>query len=239
MEDRDIWSCMKFPNFTRRDNSRKFILIRKKEEIGELSYCTFQPKLNVKYENSDLRAQDFYQGVPNGFRKAVERMHKGDQLKLIKQVEQETIPRGENYEKNRRAEFRPPVQLSRPKIKRQEVLVYVDVSIGHGKTGRIGIHKGDNARTLAHHFARTYSLNANMKDSLETLLQSYIDSYFAQASPNKERKEEESNVSRNAHREHEEEVDEDEDDEDDDDDDEEEDERLEEVGEDEEEEEDK
>lgn len=53
------------------------------------------------------------------------------------------------------------------------------------RTGRIGIHKGDNARTLAHHFARTHSLNNTMKESLETLLQSYIDNYFAQPTPKK------------------------------------------------------
>jgi len=214
---------------------QKTYAYKKKEEIGELSYCTFQPKLNFKYETSDLRKQDFYQGVPNGFKKTVERLHKGEQQKVTKQAEQEKIPRGENYEKNKKSGFKPPALLSRPKVKRQEVLVYVDVSIGHGKTGRIGIHKGDNARTLAHHFSRTYSLNANMQDSLETLLQSYIDSYFAQASPNRERMEDDNNYNRRAN-DDDDDVDEDEDDEDDDEDDDEE-ERLEEVGEDEEEEE--
>ena len=43
------------------------------------------------------------------------------------------IPRGENYEKNKEAEFRPPSFLQRPKIKREEVLVYVDVNVGPGK----------------------------------------------------------------------------------------------------------
>jgi len=43
------------------------------------------------------------------------------------------IPRGENYEKNRNADFAPPTFLLRPKIKKEEALVYVDVSIGNGK----------------------------------------------------------------------------------------------------------
>jgi len=48
--------------------------------------------------------------------------------------------------------------------------VYVDVNVGPGKTGRIGIHKGDDPKVLAKNFARTYSLNATMKESLEKLL---------------------------------------------------------------------
>lgn len=163
---------------------QKAYALKKKEEIQELSHCTFEPRLNRNYEDSTARHQDFYEGVPNGFKKAVERLHKGKQQKHALKTELEKVPRGENYEKNKSAGFNPPSQLERPKIKRKEVLVYVDVSIGHGRTGRIGIHKGDNAKALAHYFARTYSLNANMQESLEKLLQSYIDSYFAQSPQN-------------------------------------------------------
>lgn len=163
---------------------QKAYALKKKEEIQELSHCTFEPRLNSNYENCTARHQDFYEGVPNGFKKAVERLHKGKEQKHSLKAELEKIPRGENYEKNRQAGFNPPSQLERPRIKRREVLVYVDVSIGHGRTGRIGIHKGDNAKALAHYFARTYSLNANMQESLEKLLQSYIDSYFAQSPQN-------------------------------------------------------
>ncbi len=45
----------------------------------------------------------------------------------------ERIPAGENYEKLKNSEFKPPVMLERPKIKREEVLVYVDVNVGPGK----------------------------------------------------------------------------------------------------------
>ena len=43
------------------------------------------------------------------------------------------IPRGENYEKNKNADFNAPKFLQRPKITKKEVLVYVDVNIGSGK----------------------------------------------------------------------------------------------------------
>jgi len=208
---------------------QKTYALKKKEEIDDLSYCTFKPKLNDNYESSTGRFQDFYDGVPNGFKKTVDRLHKGDDLRQTKLVEDDIIPRGENYEKNKAAEFNPPTFITRPKIQRQEVLVYVDVSIGPGRTGRIGIHKGDNAKSLALNFARTYSLNATMKESLEKLLQSYIDSYFAQTSNRNQQAEEERQENEeqqqvnNVHKvEEEEDDDEEEDEEEEDDDDEEE-----------------
>ena len=47
---------------------QKAYALKKKEEIQELSHCTFEPKLNKKYEYSEVRYQDFYEGVPNGFK---------------------------------------------------------------------------------------------------------------------------------------------------------------------------
>jgi len=43
------------------------------------------------------------------------------------------IPRGENYERNKVAPFNSPTFLNREKIRRKEVLVNVDVSIGPGR----------------------------------------------------------------------------------------------------------
>jgi len=179
---------------------QKAYALKKKEEIQELSHCTFEPRLNHEYEESSMRGQDFYEGVPKGFKRVVERLNKGVHKNKTLQTALSKIPRGENYEKNKNAPFTPPTQLSRPKIQRKEVLVYVDVSIGHGRTGRIGIHKGDSAKMLAQHFARTYSLNSNMRESLEKLLQSYIDSYFAQSPTNEQVDQLGENKKKNSHR---------------------------------------
>jgi len=194
---------------------QKSYSIKKKEEIEDMTLCTFQPKLNNESKSANIRCADFYEGVPNGFKKTVERLHRGDDLRQTQKIEEETIPRGENYEKNRAADFNPPKFITREKITRKDVLVYVDVSIGPGRTGRIGIHKGDNAKSLALNFARTYSLNATMKESLEKLLQSYIDSYFAQTTERPTEGQEAQNVNGV---EEEEEDDEEEDDEDEEDD---------------------
>jgi len=155
---------------------------KKKDEHFDNEHCTFRPKVNSNYAVSPQRSIHFSQGVPNGYKKTINRIKKGEQKRTNFQTELEKIPRGENYHKNKDSEFNPPKFLVRPKITKQEVLVYVDVNIGGGKTGRIAIHKGDNAKSLAKHFSNTYSLNSTMRESLEKLLQSYIDSYFAQMS---------------------------------------------------------
>jgi len=153
---------------------------KKKDEHFDNEHCTFRPKVNSNYAVSPQRSIHFSQGVPNGYKKTINRIKKGEQKRTNFQTELEKIPRGENYHKNKDSEFNPPTFLVRPKITKKEVLVYVDVNIGGGKTGRIAIHKGDNAKSLAKHFSNTYSLNSTMRESLEKLLQSYIDSYFAQ-----------------------------------------------------------
>jgi len=78
----------------------------------------------------------------------------------------------------RNSSFKPPSFLNRQKAPKQDVIVYVDVDIAPGKTGRIGIHQGDDPNQLAESFARTYSLNPKMKESLVKLLQSYLDAYL-------------------------------------------------------------
>jgi len=154
--------------------------VKKAEEDKELAECTFQPRLhNIPADVSPTKQP---QQEPKGYKKAIERLQVAEKLREERKAKEERIPRGENYEKIRNSEFKPPSFLNRPKIKKQEALVYVDVNIGPGKTGRIGIHKGDDAKVLARNFAKTYSLPSIMKESLEKLLQSYIDSYFPEES---------------------------------------------------------
>jgi len=60
-------------------------------------------------------------------------------------------------------------------------LVFLDVNVVAGKTGRIGIHKGADPKMLAQKFAQAYSLNVTMKQALEKLIENYVNTYFADA----------------------------------------------------------
>lgn len=55
-------------------------------------------------------------------------------------------------------------------------LLYVDVDLPHGRTGRIGVHRGDRAQELAVNFCATYSLDEATMYRLTDILQVKIDS---------------------------------------------------------------
>lgn len=55
-------------------------------------------------------------------------------------------------------------------------LLFVDVDLPHGRTGRIGVHRGDTAHELALHFCATYSLDEGTMYRLTDILQEKIDS---------------------------------------------------------------
>ncbi|EKF29071.1 hypothetical protein MOQ_007161 [Trypanosoma cruzi marinkellei] len=52
----------------------------------------------------------------------------------------------------------------------QKPVLYVDVDLPSGKTGRIGVHRGDEAAVLAKRFGDTYGLNEELRQRLELLL---------------------------------------------------------------------
>jgi len=89
----------------------------------------------------------------------------------------ERKPAGENYEKLRNANIKPFTFVNKEKKHRNPPFVYVDVSVGPGRTGRIGIHEDDDPRILARNFAVTFQLNQEMYSSLEDLLIQQISDY--------------------------------------------------------------
>ena len=69
-------------------------------------------------------------------------------------------------------------ERERKKFDKKELLLYVDVNIAPGKTGRIGIHKDDDPYLLADNFSKIYQLNDNMTDTLVNMLKYYIDKHY-------------------------------------------------------------
>ena len=53
----------------------------------------------------------------------------------------------------------------------QKPLLYVDVDLPHGRCGRIGVHRGDDAEQLARNFCASYSLDENTVSRLTQILQ--------------------------------------------------------------------
>jgi len=90
----------------------------------------------------------------------------------------EHVPSGENYERLRKLPVNPFSCYYHPRgsarsssaRRKEQLLMYVDVNIGNGRTGRIGIHTGDDLRTLAQNFAKIFQLDRNSVLQLERLL---------------------------------------------------------------------
>jgi hypothetical protein len=60
-------------------------------------------------------------------------------------------------------------------------LLYMDVNLGPGRTGRIGIHEGDDPKVLAKNFATSYRLDDVLAKRLEELIrENYIKNRIAQ-----------------------------------------------------------
>lgn len=50
----------------------------------------------------------------------------------------------------------------------------MEVNLSKGKKGKIVVYKGDNPEKLANNFAKIYSLNEDMKNTLAEMLAGYI-----------------------------------------------------------------
>merc|ERR1712151_923595 len=63
---------------------------------------------------------------------------------------------------------RPP--SPRPASQPRNYESAVDVNVGHGRTGRIGVHEGDDLTVLSRNFGRAFQLDADLEHKLEELL---------------------------------------------------------------------
>ena len=68
---------------------------------------------------------------------------------------------------------RPDLQTDK-RGERRHPLLYMDVNLGPGRTGRIGLHDGDDPAVLAANFARAYGLDGAMQVKLTALVEKYM-----------------------------------------------------------------
>eukprot|EP01112_Ceratiomyxa_fruticulosa_P000232 TRINITY_DN10224_c0_g2_i1.p1 TRINITY_DN10224_c0_g2~~TRINITY_DN10224_c0_g2_i1.p1 ORF type:complete len:776 (+),score=197.31 TRINITY_DN10224_c0_g2_i1:173-2500(+) len=63
-------------------------------------------------------------------------------------------------------------------------LLYVDIKLGPGRTGRIGIHRDDDPRILANNFATAFHLDPKLTQKLEDLLRQHVEALMAEPEAN-------------------------------------------------------
>lgn len=138
--------------------------LREKEAMRE---CTFQPKLFAQRRAISPRAPQ-----PRNFEHAVARMRRANRQREVQQEARWHVPAGENYERLRRLGPQPfsCAYVDRVVSQRGPPLYYVDVDVGRGRTGRIGVHQGDDLRAKARSFARIFQLGREAAVRLEEML---------------------------------------------------------------------
>lgn len=138
-------------------------VLRRREEMRE---CTFRPRL-MPFRRGSPPAQQ-----PRNFETTVARMRAANRRRLEQREEKEHVPCGENYERLRKLGVQPfSCAFKDTGVTRPPPLMYVDVNVGHGRTGRIGVHEGDDLRVVSRNFAKTFQLDADAALKLETILQ--------------------------------------------------------------------
>ena len=69
--------------------------------------------------------------------------------------------------------MQPPSFLSRQKT-HCEPYMYIEVNMGAGKIGRIGVYQGADPSELAANFCMIYGLGSNVQDDIESLIAEQI-----------------------------------------------------------------
>ena len=133
-------------------------------EERELAECTFKPQTN-DYHPKEVPP-------PPGYEQAVSRMRR-----VLDEKEQAEAEALEAARKRAALASKPPApfnfQTDR-RADRRHPLLYMDINLGPGRTGRIGLHGDDDPRALAANFARAYQLDGAMQAKLEGLIDKYL-----------------------------------------------------------------
>ena len=149
----------------------------------EAAECTFKPVLetaNYRPRTSKQRGggggggggEEDERARPAGYQQAVSRLRRASEERAAESAEAEREARRRAALAGKPAQ---PFHLeTEARSVRRHPLLYMDVNLGPGKTGRIGLHGDDDPAALAANFARAYGLDAAMQTKLEGLIERYL-----------------------------------------------------------------
>lgn len=141
-----------------------------------MAECTFKPQINSLIPQKKNNTQTSQ--IPKGYYEQISRMRKIAEEKKQKEEKEFKRVTGENYDKIKLMNTKPPSFLDQEgKKKKRRLLMYVDVNITPTKTGRIGIYEGDDIKDLARNFTKAFQLNATMYNMLIKQLEQHLQTY--------------------------------------------------------------
>eukprot|EP00670_Eutreptiella_braarudii_P010776 CAMPEP_0174316736 /NCGR_PEP_ID=MMETSP0810-20121108/7152_1 /TAXON_ID=73025 ORGANISM="Eutreptiella gymnastica-like, Strain CCMP1594" /NCGR_SAMPLE_ID=MMETSP0810 /ASSEMBLY_ACC=CAM_ASM_000659 /LENGTH=902 /DNA_ID=CAMNT_0015426555 /DNA_START=100 /DNA_END=2809 /DNA_ORIENTATION=+ len=155
------------------------------EEKEFKEFCTFKPTFpSQKTYEMVKRHNQRPDTTIAGYDDHVKRLSYAQQEKQERQMWQENLKKGrpahcdpQKYEeKNTEKQTTPkPFNFHLDKRQRSKPLLYMDINIGHGRSGRLGIHENDDPCILARNFAASYQLDEALRKKLENLLTQHME----------------------------------------------------------------
>lgn len=169
-------SVSRFDMLYQMANKPKKPLTEKTAAEKEIEECTFHPDTSSTKKVNLSKSVDF--DSIKGFKETIGRIRRGNEererlFNYFNNVREKANTTTEDF-KNKKTEFRP-FSFQLDKRKKSKPLLYMDVNLGVGKSGRLAIHEGDSAEDLAANFAKTYKLDEMLQKRLEQLIQHHMD----------------------------------------------------------------
>eukprot|EP01012_Entosiphon_sulcatum_P021291 TRINITY_DN2607_c0_g1_i1.p1 TRINITY_DN2607_c0_g1~~TRINITY_DN2607_c0_g1_i1.p1 ORF type:complete len:763 (-),score=98.41 TRINITY_DN2607_c0_g1_i1:47-2335(-) len=158
------------------------------EEREVQEFCTFKPKLGDSQKTLELlrRAPARTDVGIAGFEEYMKRIRQAQKEKQEREKLEENLKMGrpafadaKPWYKDSTADAKQttprPFNFHLDKRQRAKPLLYMDINLGPGRTGRLGIHQNDSPRTLARNFSSSYQLDEGLRRKLELLLRQHME----------------------------------------------------------------
>jgi len=148
--------------------------IKDVSDDGETAECSFSPQVNrTSSMSNSLNLAKSLCSHP-GEQKCVQRMRKAqrERERIQKALDiRHTLP---SSNADRRSQDKHPLKLSPKAVLKKHPIMYLDVQLTGGCSGRIEVCRDDDHSALAANFARAYHLHLDDREQIEQLIRSQL-----------------------------------------------------------------
>jgi len=146
--------------------------------LQDATLCTFKPNINKNQYSSNPSSELSVKGFDETVKRIIEARKEKQKIQKIYEEPLLRFPKNRKYMEQRETNYTVPEPFNFKGKEENEVLMFVDVEVGGGKSGRIGIHKGEDMEEVAKNFAKVYTLNKEKERKLAGNLKKQLENYY-------------------------------------------------------------
>ena len=182
-ENKDVWLDECFDRLyvnskLKHQREEKYKELHQKTQQDSMG-CTFKPQIN---KNQYFSNNDSGQMPIKGYEETVKRMEDARKEKeKVQRIYEEPMlrfPKNKKYMEERETNYTVPEPFNFKAKNEKDVLMFVDVELGGGKIGRIGIHKGEDLDQVVRNFSKVYTLNKDQERKLAGNLKKQLENFY-------------------------------------------------------------